>query len=133
MVKHLDGFKMSKTDTRVKVSTFPGCTTLDMADYIRPILRKNPQKLVLNVGTIGLITRADEVTLTHKVSEVNSELKGLCMQKQLKFIDHANISCNELNRSKIHLNKVGTKVMARNILLNIFMINVIRIMPCGSP
>ena len=23
MVKHLDGFKMSKTDTRVKVSTFP--------------------------------------------------------------------------------------------------------------
>ncbi len=42
MVKHLDGFKMSKTDTRVKVSTFPGCTTLDMADYIKPILRKNP-------------------------------------------------------------------------------------------
>ena len=154
MVKHLDGFKMSKTDTRVKVSTFPGCTTLDMVDYVRPILRKNPQKLILHVGTnslkgretsircaheimklaesikssvpnteiavSGLITRADEVTLTHKVSEVNSELKRLCMQKQLKFIDHANISCNELNRSKIHLNKVGTKVMARNFTKYIY-------------
>ena len=54
MVKHLDGFKMSKTDTRVKISTFPGCTTLDMADYIRPILRKNPQKLILHVGTNSL-------------------------------------------------------------------------------
>ena len=154
MVKHLDGFKMSKTDTRVKVSTFPGCTTLDMVDYVRPIPRKNPQKLILHVGTnslkgretsircaqeimklaesikssvpnteiavSGLITRADEVTLTHKVSEVNSELKRLCMQKQLKFIDHANISCNELNRSKIHLNKVGTKVMARNFTKYIY-------------
>ena len=40
MVKHLDGFKMSKTDTRVKVSNFPGCTTLDMADYIGPILQR---------------------------------------------------------------------------------------------
>ena len=48
MVKHLDGFKMSKTDTRVKVSTFPGCTTLDMADYIKLIFRKNPQKLILH-------------------------------------------------------------------------------------
>ena len=94
--------------TRVKVLTFPGCTNLDMADYIRPILRKNLQKLVSHVGTnslkgretstrcaqeimelaesvkrfvpsteiavSGQITRADEVILTHKVSEVNSEL-----------------------------------------------------------
>ena len=72
------------------------------------------------IAVSGLITRADEVTLTHKVSEVNSELKRLCMQKQLKFIDHANISCNELNRSKIHLNKVGTKVMARNFTKYIY-------------
>ena len=154
MVKHLDGFKMSKTDTRVKVSTFPGCTTLDMADYIKPILRKNPQKLILHVGTnslkgretstrcaqeimalaesirssgpntelaiSGLITRSDEVALTRKVSQVNSELKRLCTQKQLKFIEHANISCNELNRSKIHLNKVGTKIMARNFTKYIY-------------
>ena len=54
VVKHLDGFKMLKTDTRVKVSTFPGRTNLDMADYIRPIIRKNPQKLVLHVGTNSL-------------------------------------------------------------------------------
>ena len=51
---------------------------------------------------------------TRKVSQVDSELKRLCMQKQLKFIDHANISCHELNGSKIHLNKVVTKVLVRN-------------------
>ena len=113
MVKHLDGYRKSKTDTRVKVSTFPGCTTLDMADYIKPILRKNPRKLILHVGTnsvkgretstrcaqaivsfaesikssvpntelaiSGLITHTDEATLPRKVSEVNSELKRLCV------------------------------------------------------
>ena len=68
----------------------------------------------------ALITRTDETTLTRKVSEVNSELKRLCMQKQLKLIDHANISYNELNRSKIHLNKVGTKVMSRNFTKYIY-------------
>ncbi len=68
----------------------------------------------------GLITRSDEVALTRKVSQVNSELKRLCTQKQLKFIEHANISCNELNRSKIHLNKVGTKIMARNFTKYIY-------------
>ena len=40
--------------------------------------------------------------------------------KELKIIDHANISCNELNRSKIHLNKVVTKLMARNFTKYIY-------------
>ena len=41
IVKHINGYKMSKPSTRVQVSSFPGCTTLDMADHIKPILRKN--------------------------------------------------------------------------------------------
>ena len=124
------------------------------ADCIKPILRKNPQKLILHVGTnslkgretstrcaqeimtlaesirssgpntelaiSGLITRSEEVALTRKVSQVNSELKRLCTQKQLKFVEHANISCNDLNRSKINLNKVGTKIMARNFTKYIY-------------
>ena len=51
MVKHLDGYRMSKTDTRVKVSTFPLCTTLDLT-----------QKLILHVGTNSLKGRE---TSTH--------------------------------------------------------------------
>ena len=104
MVKHLDGYKMSKTDTRVNKYLL-----------IQDAQRKNPLKLILHVGTnslkgrekstrcaqeivslaesikssaqntelaiSGLIMRTDEATLTRKVSEVNSELKGLCMQR----------------------------------------------------
>ncbi|CAB4006040.1 Hypothetical predicted protein [Paramuricea clavata] len=37
MIKHINGYKMSKSNTRVQVSsTFPGCTTLDLDDYVKP-------------------------------------------------------------------------------------------------
>ena len=148
IVKHINGYKMSKPSTRVQVSSFPGCTTLDMADHIKPILRKKTEKLIVHVGTnslksressarcaeeivnlgesikssvpeldlaiSGLITRSDDEMLTRKVDEVNTALKQSCLQKGWKFIDHANITSENLNRSKIHLNKSGTSMMARN-------------------
>lgn len=46
---------MSKNH-RVKVNAFPGTTIEDMADYIKPILRKKPEELVLHVGTNDLTT-----------------------------------------------------------------------------
>ena len=69
MVKHLDGYRKSKMDTRVKVglSTFPGCTIFDMADYIKPILRKNPQKLVLHVGTNSLKGRETSTRFAQEI------------------------------------------------------------------
>lgn len=42
MLKHLNGFRMSTRKSKVQVLTFPGCTTLDMEDHIKPILRKKP-------------------------------------------------------------------------------------------
>jgi hypothetical protein len=148
MIKHINGYKMSKFNTRVQVSTFPGCTTLDMDDYVKPVLRKKPDKLILHVGTNSLkgrensthcaeeiislgekikrsisetelvvsclVTRSDDEMLTRKVNEVNVALKESCIQKHWKFIDHTNITINQLNQSRIHLNKMGSRMMARN-------------------
>lgn len=54
-IKYVQGWKMSKNH-RVKVNAFPGATIEDMADYIKPILRKKPEELVLHVGTNDLTT-----------------------------------------------------------------------------
>ena len=54
MVKHLNGYKMSTRNLKIQVSTFPGCSTLDMEDYLKPIIRKKPDKLVVHVGTNSL-------------------------------------------------------------------------------
>ena len=43
-------FKMSKWKT-IKVRTFPGATIGDMKFFVVPHLRKNPDKIVLHVGT----------------------------------------------------------------------------------
>ena len=53
VLKHLQGHKMSR-NSRVKISSFPGCTTEDMHDFIKPLLRKNPDEIILHVGTNSL-------------------------------------------------------------------------------
>lgn len=50
VLKHLQGHKMSR-NSRVKVSSFTGCTTEDMHDFIKPLLRKKPDEIILHVGT----------------------------------------------------------------------------------
>ena len=41
---------MSK-NLQVKIATFPGCTTQDMKDHINPLLRRNPDEIIIHVGT----------------------------------------------------------------------------------
>ena len=39
ILKHLVSRKLSKENNRVKISSFPGCTTSDMFDFVKPLLR----------------------------------------------------------------------------------------------
>ena len=58
ILKNLQGRKISRS-AKVKVSTFPGCTTMDMRDHIKPIyLRRNPDAIVMQVGTNSLRSSA---------------------------------------------------------------------------
>ena len=45
---------MSGPNSKVQVSGFPGYTTNDMADYIRPIVRRKPDSIIIHVGTNSL-------------------------------------------------------------------------------
>ena len=45
---------MSKDNNTVRVSTFPGCTTKDMRDHIKPTIRKKADQLIIHVGTNSL-------------------------------------------------------------------------------
>ena len=49
------GWKLGKkVDDRVVVKYFSGATTSDMKHYLKPTLEKNPQQILLHVGTIDL-------------------------------------------------------------------------------
>lgn len=56
MVKNVIGAKMSSVDTDnfFVVKPFPGATVQDMNDFINPLIRKKPDKMILHIGTNDL-------------------------------------------------------------------------------
>ena len=57
ILKNLQGRKISRS-AKVEVSSFPGCTAMDMRDHIKPVLRRNPDAIVMHVGTNSLRSSA---------------------------------------------------------------------------
>ena len=56
LVKNIIGAKMSSSDKEhyYIVKPFPGATVTDMEDFIKPLTRKCPDKMILHVGTNDL-------------------------------------------------------------------------------
>ena len=50
MISNIDQRTLSKRYI-VRVRDFLGATTDDMFDYMKPLLKKNPEKLTLVIGT----------------------------------------------------------------------------------
>lgn len=55
MIKRVQGWKIARiVDHRVVVKAFPRATTSDMEHYLKPGLAKDPQRVILHVGTNDL-------------------------------------------------------------------------------
>jgi lysophospholipase L1-like esterase len=50
----LQGWRLSDTNNHVVVKSFAGATIEDMEDYLKPIIRKRPESIILHVGTNDL-------------------------------------------------------------------------------
>ena len=129
------------------VKSFSGASTEDIEDYLKPLLRKESENLILHIGTNDLkMMEPDQLTdsilslalqvesdspntslsisailprkeadqLSENISLINSSLKLLCRQHRWSFIDHKNTNHNHLNRSGLHLTKVGNDILAKN-------------------
>jgi lysophospholipase L1-like esterase len=72
-VKGLDQFKLSRaTKQNIGDRCFPGATVQDMKDHIRPILRRNPDTIVLHIGTNDV--------KGNKASKVLDDIDSLCQE-----------------------------------------------------
>ena len=66
----------------------------------------------LNITVSGIVPRSDDLAI--KAKEVNELLQRSCNERNIPFIDHENIDpSHHLNRSKLHLNKKGTKLISK--------------------
>ena len=103
-----------------------------MSDYVKPILRRKPDNIILHVGTndttkrkateimndidglcqeikerLKLIKREDNEKAKQTVNEVNKLLENYCTATNLSLITHNNITSTSLNRSHLHMNRYG--------------------------
>ena len=55
------GWSLSKTN-KVFVKSFSGATTKDKEDFIKPILRKEPDNIIIHVGTNDVNSQEPRLT-----------------------------------------------------------------------
>ena len=49
IIQHIQGWNLSTSDRHVK--SFSGARTEDIEDYLKPLLRKEPEEIILHIGT----------------------------------------------------------------------------------
>lgn len=87
------------------------------ADSIASIcLDINKECPTTKVAISELIYRDDNPEYTEKVKQVNKHISKLCQQYHWDHIKHSNINNKHLNTYRLHLNKLGTSVLAKNLI-----------------
>ena len=142
MLGGIDETRLRDTKVRVK----PVASIEDMFFQITPYLRKNPTNIICHVGTnnakydgsneimeklvklkeyivslcpsakvvfSSLIVRTDDVNAAREVKETNSKLKHL----DTPLVDNSNITKDHLGRKGLHMNYVGTRMLASNLII----------------
>ena len=146
LLKNINGWLMSRSK-RVKVHCFPGAALSDMEDYLKPLIKQRPARIILHCGTNDLSTsqpaqvaedirnsvnyvKAEGIDCTvsesvmrndglyNKVIEVNEKLRDI-LGKDTQIIEHSNIESSYLNNSRIHLNKKDDCKLAYNLIQDI--------------
>ena len=136
IVKHVNGWEIAKKlpNCKVYAKSFSGAKVRCMKDYLKPSLRQNPDHVVLHVGTNDLDSDKDPELIAKSIVDLASTVKKdtcevtisnivvrndkfkkkavLCVQRNILLIDHAKtIKPQHLNKSKLHLNVKGSKIL----------------------
>ena len=130
---------------RIYVKSFSGANVDQMKHYVKPTIEDKPDAIILQVGTNELRKKKNEVQIAEEIiglaksieqekisitvsgliaisdpfeerRRVNLILADMCFESKLRYIDHPNIdSAIHLNRSKLHLNSHGDKILRENL------------------
>ena len=98
----------------LRESESPSACSDEIINLVSPIKRDATDT---DVVLSSLTARSDDGQLAIKVEDVNSTLRDFCCQNKWKIITHSNIVADHhLNRSGLHLNRIGTSRLARNFV-----------------
>lgn len=126
IIKQIQGWKLGKkVGHRVVVKSFSGATTSDMKHYLKPTLEKNPQQILLHVGTNDLRDQNPNVVVDNVVElarKIESETNARIILSELvaRSDNVSNDSVKTVNRKlKKFCNQNNWKlVQHQNITIN---------------
>ena len=132
----IDENRLSTGKHKVKVRYFPGARTDDMYDYMKPLLRKLPDYIILHIGTNDVVNNTSREILDKilklktyiqkklprcqttistpvkrhfhgKASLTISHLRKKFKDLSISIVDNSNIGAFYLNSVGLHLNDKG--------------------------
>ena len=145
MIKGLAERGISK-DHNVKVRPQLGCTAEDIEDHINPILRKNPDAIIIHSGSndvrndkptkkkikkavkliehtnlniqviLSGLIHREDREINDEISSINNRLESYCNSKNFLFVNNDNMKSSCLAKDKLHLIKAGNSIFAKNII-----------------
>ena len=95
IVNGIDGLGLSSKQVKTTVRCFPGSTTDDFIDFIKPIANKKPDIIILHVGTNDLTRKSDTISnlvvLLNDIKSISQNTKlavsSLCIRKDRKHLE----------------------------------------------
>ena len=78
---------------------------------VRNIKLKSPKT---KIAVSKIIVRQDKQNISKKVDELNKRLDVICGKHSIDVINHTNIKVSHLTSKKLHLNKQGSSILAKN-------------------
>ena len=88
--------------------------TLMMVKKLVQVIKVKDSEKETEIIFSGLIQREDH-DFRDPIEEINDELKRYYDSKDYRFVENSNIDEGFVNRSKLHLNKMDTTLLTRNI------------------
>ncbi|XP_057308469.1 myb-like protein I [Hydractinia symbiolongicarpus] len=106
IIKGINGYKMTKSpdynqNKRVILKSFPGATTEDMYEYVKPTMKKKPDNIILHVGTNDLSRNVAPEVIANDIINLATSLINSNMNVSVSGLtprnDDQGIRCDELN------------------------------------
>ena len=145
MFNQLDEKRVSKNDFTTKVRAFGGSSIADMYFYLEPLLKKEPEYVILHVGTndcvsesgntvfqnlLGLKKHIEEkvpgvkVIISQPTIRFDNNLVSMRVREVVKKLESSkipllvndNIEIRHIGKKGLHFNGYGTGRCAMNIL-----------------
>ena len=125
---------------KVKIRKYPGASSIDILDHIKPSLWKVPEQIIIHAGTNDISNNTsylknvkkivklvkenykntklsfDIKDIADTINTTNSHLENYWKQQNVGFIDNGIIKKWGLNPKGLHLNERSSSKLAKNLL-----------------